>query len=636
MACARDDRHRYGQHYTPDNIARMLAALAIRQATDLVFDPSCGDGRLLLAARERKLELARGAAENNQAHHPKLSSQIFGIDRSADAIDKARITGASVFKSDFFHFQPHAPFPLVFDAIIGNPPYIRQEVMTRSDKSRVAKLLEMDRRCDPLIAWPRFSGRSDAYVFFFAHATRFLREGGRLAFLTSASWLDVGYGRPLREFLLRNFRILAVIESAVERFFGDASINTIVTVLERATDSDARNEHSVTFAQLLQPVGPNPAELVSEIDSLGHSRSSDALRIRIVKQAELESCSGGWGKYLRADDLFFNILRRGARLTPLKELARVRFGVKTGANEFFYVRPSDGRDIRLRPLGEVATVRRGLTTGANEFFYVKPTSPDGTDRAQAVSIESSAGGVHRIESHYLTPVVFSLKELPGIRINRPPGRKLFFNCQAPSVELRGTRALDYIRSGERAGYHLRPSCASRDPWYSVARGMTPAPLLFPSKVGERWLIALNEARVFEDKKLYGVFPHQSVDVTTLAALLNSTWARYYAEVTCRQMTGAQAIADIDVAVAEQILIPDPRVLPSSINQLLGAAVCEISARPVLVISEEVLLADRRKLDDLTLLAMGFESEAERRVLIEHLYSAVVELVDRRLAGSTNK
>jgi len=43
--------------------------------------------------------------------------------------------------------------------------------------------------------------------------------------------------------------------------------------------------------------------------------------------------------------------------------------------------------------------------------------------------------------------------------------------------------------------------------------MKPAPLIFPSKVGERWVIALNRAGVFEDKKLYGIFPAEGVSET---------------------------------------------------------------------------------------------------------------------------
>ncbi len=336
--------------------------------------------------------------------------------------------------------------------------------------------------------------------------------------------------------------------------------------------------------------------------------------------------SRSWGRFLRADDIFFRVLERGgARLQPLSDLARVRFGVKTGANDFFYVdrRSTDNGSMakatgNLRALNEVASVRRGLTTGANDFFYLtQPPSP-------------IPHPPFSIESQHLSPVVFSLKEIPGITLERAPAKKLFFNCSASKDQLIGTGALRYIEEGERAGFHLRPTCASRDPWYAVARGIKPAPLIFPSKIGERWLVALNRSGVFEDKKLYGIFPANGVSELTLAALLNSTWSRYYTEVTCRQMTGAQAIADIDVAVAEQIRIPDPRELSPRIRRELESVLKDIACRPVLSVFDEIVRADRRRLDALFLEAMGFNERLEREEALNQLYEAVSALVRARL------
>jgi hypothetical protein len=234
-----------------------------------------------------------------------------------------------------------------------------------------------------------------------------------------------------------------------------------------------------------------------------------------------------------------------------------------------------------------------------------------------------------IESKHLSPVVFSLKEVPGILLDKITTTRLLFNCAATRAQLKGSGALEYIEAGEQAGYHLRPTCSSRQQWYSVAREMKPAALIFPSKVGERWVVAINRARVFEDKKLYGIFPHARVSTMVLAGLLNSTWARYYAEITCRQMTGAQAIADIDVAVAEGLLLPDPRNLTPAIRKQLESAVKELARRRVLSVFEEVQRADRRKLDELVLSAMGFRGK-ERNDVLEELYAAVVQLVSERL------
>jgi len=166
--------------------------------------------------------------------------------------------------------------------------------------------------------------------------------------------------------------------------------------------------------------------------------------------------------------------------------------------------------------------------------------------------------------------------------------------------------------------------------------MKPAPLIFPSKVGERWVVAINRARVFEDKKLYGVFPGSRISTLLLAALLNSTWARYYAEITCRQMTGAQAIADIDVSVAESIMLTDPRALSESMKRRLEDALRALALRPIGSVFREVKRADRRRLDALVLAAIGFSSRAEREAVLDELYAAVVSLVNERLKKGNAK
>jgi hypothetical protein len=667
MANARDERHRYGQHYTPREIARLLAAFAIRAPDDLVFDPSCGDGRLLEEALMLKKELRCGSRST-----PASSDQVFGVERAPLAVRAARRTGACVSAADFFDVEPGVPnpsrMPAEFDAIIGNPPYIRQELIGPSGKRRIEDRLARDRAASPDVFWPRWSGRSDIYVYFFAHSIRFLKKHGRLVFLTASSWLDAGYGRALREFLLNNFRLIAVIESAAECFFADASINTCITVLEREADSRARENHVVRFvrfnralAQILGTGTLGPARLAGDIARAKTPSNGESYRIRGVAQSELagrlstRAADQGWGRYLRADDIFFKVIEGGgSRLLNLSTMANVRFGVKTGANEFFYVK----EEVRIPPareqrskvngtgllaLADVASVRRGITTGANEFFYLNRAAPSddparprsrsrGTTNGLLV-VRDSAGNRREIEAELLAPVVFSLKEIPGILLERVEARRMLFNCPLAAIELAGTRAIEYIGSGERAGYHRRPTCSNREPWYSVARNMKPAPLIFPSKVGERWLVALNRAGLFEDKKLYGVFPDRGVPALLLWALLNSTWARYYAETTCRQMTGAQAIADIDVAVAEQILLPDPRKLSQPIKKKLEAAIAELSRRPVYSIFEEIKRADRRRLDSLTFEAIGFRKRSEREALLGELYEAVTDLVRARLSRS---
>jgi hypothetical protein len=99
------------------------------------------------------------------------------------------------------------------------------------------------------------------------------------------------------------------------------------------------------------------------------------------------------------------------------------------------------------------------------------------------------------------------------------------------------------------------------------------------------------------------------------------------------MTGSQAIADIDVSVAEQILLPDPRELSPAIKKELESALAELTRRPVYSIFEEVTRPDRRRLDALTLEAIGFSEKTAREVVLDQLYDAATALVRARLSKS---
>src|SRR5258707_14645866 len=119
MGISKDERHRYGQHYTPREVARLLAAFAVRAENDRIFDPSCGDGRLLAEALRLKHELAP------KSRRAVKAGEVYGADRSQQAVELAAETGARVAAADFFDIAPGAALsdsiilPGEFDAIIG-------------------------------------------------------------------------------------------------------------------------------------------------------------------------------------------------------------------------------------------------------------------------------------------------------------------------------------------------------------------------------------------------------------------------------------------------------------------------------------------------------------------------------------
>ena len=72
-------------------------------------------------------------------------------------------------------------------------------------------------------------------------------EDGAHVFVCYNSWLDLGYGAKLQEHLLYNDHMEAIYESAIERQFSTADINTIISVIRKTNVND---KDATWFVQL--------------------------------------------------------------------------------------------------------------------------------------------------------------------------------------------------------------------------------------------------------------------------------------------------------------------------------------------------------------------------------------------------
>jgi len=611
-----DERHRFGQYFTRSDVVDLIIGFCVRTGDERVMDPACGAGTFLTRAYVRK------KTKKSRKRHDEILIELKGVDIAEFACYLTRMNLAikdvfggfrsNVENRDFFDLIPEEKF----DGVITNPPYTRQEELEETFASPVykTKLKKIAKEEGGIEVGKRMS----IYGYFFFHAIKFLTEKGKLGFITSNSWLDVDYGKNLQEFFLKNFKLIAIIESKVERWFEYADVNTCITILERCGKESERKKNLVKFVQLKKPLKDfidlgseekrwkSIDKLVRFIEKNKEYYEDERIRIYPIEQEKLweegfdvDSAKyegSKWGKYLRAPDIFFTILEKGKSL--------------------------------FVPLKEVADVRRGFTTGANELFYLTEE-------------EIKRWG---IEKEFLEPIIFTLKEVDGYSIDKSRLKYKVLICYKQKEELKGTNVLKYIEYGEERGrdFQKRPTCNSRSPWYALCKGWNYAPLIFPAKVGERMPVFLND-NAFEDKKLYGVTPKNKEDTLLLGALLNSTVSRLIIEHTCRQLTGAQAIADIDVVVVEHLIIPNPSELSKKIKANLENSFRKLSKTSCDSIFEELgadspeqvsldkVKPDRRELDKIVMgEILGLTEEEQLEV-----YKAVVDLVKSRIekAGS---
>jgi SAM-dependent methyltransferase len=256
-------------------------------------------------------------------------------------------------------------------------------------------------------------------------------------------------------------------------------------------------------------------------------------------------------------------------------------------------------------LGDLCDVRFGTKTGCNAFFQLRRAGPGRFD--------SPLAGEVRLAERDVVPLLATLKEARAPERAEPV--RVLFRPARP-----GALARRYLALGEAAGVHHRPTCAGRSPWWRLAPGRGPAPVLYPAKVGARAFAFLNAGGLWEDKKWHALFP-RAAEPWPLALVLSATPVRLAIDEGARQLTGAQAIADVDCRVLAAAPVPRPealRGLERSLEPLRAALAGDEVTTDV-----QAMLARpaQRELDHLVGRALGHgaaEVERQRRALVTRI------------------
>ena len=270
-------------------------------------------------------------------------------------------------------------------------------------------------------------------------------------------------------------------------------------------------------------------------------------------------------------------------------------------------------------LGDLCRVRFGMKSGCNGFFHLQPTGCGRFASALAGEVELAPGDAQ--------PILASLKEAAAPEVGSP--RRVLFR---PAEDTASSR--QYIARGEELRVALRPTCAGRSPWWMIAPGRAPAPVLYPAKVGARAFAFLNTDGLWEDKKWHALFPGPDVEPWLLALALGATPVRLAIDRASRQLTGMQAIADIDCRVLAAAPFPAPLALASLRVRL---AECRVALAHDPVTTDVTAMLERpaqRELDELVGRALGFtrgELATARREMSERVASRLEHAAQVRAA-----
>lgn len=109
-----------------------------------------------------------------------------------------------------------------FDVVVGNPPYIRVQQLTRS--------APLEARLYRRKYTTAVEGSYDLYAVFIEQSLRLLRPGGRLGFILPTKWWQASYGAPLRRLLRQGQHYAEAIDFAHEQVFGSPTTYTCISI----------------------------------------------------------------------------------------------------------------------------------------------------------------------------------------------------------------------------------------------------------------------------------------------------------------------------------------------------------------------------------------------------------------------
>jgi hypothetical protein len=268
-----DERHNLGQYFTSPDVVDLILRFCLHHEDNKILDPASGAGTFLVRAYQHKKLM------NQYKKHEDILDTLWGNDIAKFPAHLATINLAindlgvdknypNILQEDFFAllvgdegFDPEkwrkvraktlglqerqVIYPRRFDAVVGNPPYTRQEEISKitpKDAKYKRKLISkalLDLRGKKIA---EIGKRAGIHAYFFVHGTKFLKDKGYFGFIVSNSWLDVDYGKGLQEFFLNNYKMVAIIESKVERWFEEADINTCIVILEKCNVSKSLSD----------------------------------------------------------------------------------------------------------------------------------------------------------------------------------------------------------------------------------------------------------------------------------------------------------------------------------------------------------------------------------------------------------
>jgi len=361
-----EERYRVLQSPTPSadigNLYESLLSNESRQRLrQFMTPPDMGQVMRARAASsdETVLDLGMGASELSTPRYSKwlddtIPEQFEGVERSPLAavmgatVQLLSRQSAEIHVTDFFKLSP-GDLDQEVSAVVSNPPYTSHEELPEAERDAMKSEMQQETGLE-------ITGKPPLYAYFYYHARSFLLPGNRACFLSPHNFLAANHGETLKQHLLDEYDIRALVLVNPENgsVFDDAMTTSLVAFLEARDD-----ESTPGCTRFIRVDGdPSTGALLDAVRNADEG-STEWGFVNCVQQQELQPAQN-WQPLFNPVDI------DTSQLTSLSTIADVSRGILTGENDFFCLSQED--------VDETGTEDRYLSQ-----FDLKPRHVDGYD-----------------------------------------------------------------------------------------------------------------------------------------------------------------------------------------------------------------------------------------------------------------
>ena len=295
-----------GGYYTPDKISEFITDWAVKAAADTILEPSCGDGSFLNAITHRLKILG--------ATRQEVKKNVIGVELDSVEAEKAAQYGTTVVCKDFFsYFREVVDDKKKFDAIVGNPPFIRYQNFNEEYRE-IAFTLMNKYGFKP-------NRLTNIWLPFLLLSCNALKPNGRLGMVIPAELFQVDYAAEARQFLSGFFDRLTII-TFKQLVFDDIQQEVVLLLGERGCE-----KHRIRIVEL-----NNIEDLISQGQKC----------LDTAEQKQLDTGKDKWVKYYLTNEELQLLKKQDhdSRISNATDLYEVNVGLVSGENDFFILNRS--------------------------------------------------------------------------------------------------------------------------------------------------------------------------------------------------------------------------------------------------------------------------------------------------------